>query len=182
MIKSVTITKQDYLDYSQFAVKRLCKPKNQKSSGFLKNMIIWFVLTVSFMAVFQIKSVSFSDFHWQSALITAVPFSIFLIAFLYNINKFKKLSIPNENGVMIGDKTIELQSDGINEINHLGSCFYKWEAIEAIEEHKGDLYIFVDKLLALIIPANSFASEAEKDELKAIVQKYVTSCSSSFVN
>ena len=173
MIKTVTITKQDYLGYSDFAVKRLCAPKNQKSSGFLRNMVIWFLLTVTFMAVFQIKSVSFSDFHWQSALITAIPFSIFLVAFLYNINKFKKLSTPNENGVMIGEKTIEFQSGGINETNHLGSCFYKWDAIEAIEENKGDLYIFVDKLLALIIPANSFESEAEKDELKALVQKYV---------
>jgi len=173
MIKSVTITKQDFMDYSQFAVKRLCKPENPKSSEFIKNMLIWFVITVIFMTVFQIKSVSFSDFHWQSGLIVAVPFSIFLFAFLYNINKFKKLSIPNENGVMIGEKTIEFQTDGINETNHLGSCFYKWEAVESIEEHKGDLYIFVDKLLALIIPANSFATDAEKDELKALVQNYV---------
>jgi hypothetical protein len=173
MIKSVIITKQDFMDYSQFAVKRLCKPENPKSSGFLKNMIVWFVTTLIFMAVFQIKSVSLSDFHWQTALIVAVPFSIFLFAFLYNINKFKKLSIPNENGVMIGEKIIEFKTDGINEINHLGSCFYKWEAVESIEEHKGDLYIFVDKLLALIIPANSFSNEAEKDELKALVQKYV---------
>ena len=176
MIKSVTITKQNFMDYSQFALKRLCNPeapKSPKGSGFLKNMIVWFVTTVIFMAIFQIKSVSFSDFHWQSALIVAVPFSIFLFAFIYNINTFKKLSIPNENGVMIGEKTIEFQTDGIKETNNLGNSFYRWEAVEAIEEHKGDLYIFIDKLLALIIPANSFSSEAEKDELKALVQKYV---------
>ena len=173
MIKTVTITKQDYLEYSDFAVKRLCVPKNQKNSGFLKNMIIWFVLAFAYMMVFQIKPISFSDFHWQSALITAIPFLIFIVAFLYETNKFKKLSIPNENGVMIGEKKLEFQSDGIMETYHLGSCFYKWEAIEAIEENKGDLYIFVDKLLALIIPANSFSSESEKSELKEIVQKYV---------
>lgn len=173
MIKSITITKQIYIDYSQFAVKRLCKPKNQKSTGFLKNMLIWFVLTVIFMTVFQIKPISFVGFHWQSALITAVPFSIFIMAFLYNINKFKKLSIPNDNSVMIGDKTIEFRPDGINEIHRLGHCFYKREAIEAIEEHKGNLYIFVDKLLALIIPADSFASEAERNELKTQIQKYL---------
>lgn len=173
MIKTVNITKQDYLGYSEFALKRLCSPKNTNSASFFKNMIIWCVLTVAFMAIFQIKSVNFSDFHWQSALFTAIPFSIFLVAFLYNINKFKKLSIPNENGVMIGEKTIEFQSDGISETHHLGSCFYKWEALEAIEENKGDLYIFVDKLLALIIPANAFDTDAEKEELKALVNKYL---------
>lgn len=173
MIKSVVITKQNYIDYSQFAVKRLCKPENQKSSGYLKNMILWFGLTVVFMAVFQIKSVSFSDFHWQSGLVVAVPFSICIGAFLYSTNKFKKLSIPNDNGVMIGEKTIEFQPDGINETSNLGRCFYKWEAIEAIEEHKGNLYIFVDKLFALIIPANSLSDEDEKEQLKAFLQKYV---------
>ena len=62
---------------------------------------------------------------------------------------------------MIGEKTIDYHSDGINETNHLGSCFYKCNAIEAIVENKGDLYIFVEKLLAVIIPANSFENEAE---------------------
>ena len=172
MIKSVTITKQNYIDYSQFAVARLCKPKNRKSSGLLKNMILWCVLTLVFLAIFQVKSISFSDFHWQSGLIAAVPFSIFLLAYLYNINTLKKLSLPNENGVIIGEKKLAFQSDGIYETHHLGTCFYKWTAVEAIEEYHGDLYIFVDKLVALIIPANSFADEQEKNELKALVKNY----------
>lgn len=173
MIKNITITKQDYLEYSKFAVSRLCNAKSKASSSFLKNMIIWFVLAVTFMSVFQLKSIRFNDFHWQSALITAIPFSILLIVFLYNINKFKRLSIPNDNGLVIGKKSLEFQADGITEINTLGHCFYKWEAVEVIEEYKGNVYIFVDKLSALIIPANSFASEAEKDELKAFVQKFL---------
>ena len=173
MIKSINITKQNYLDYSDFAVKRLLKSETKKGSGFLKNMILWFVLAVIFMTVFQIKSIPFSSFHWQSALITATPLVIFIFAFLFNINKFKRLAIPKEDGLMLGNKTIEFQSEGINEINSFGHCFYKWEIVDALEENKGNIYIFVDKVLALIIPSESFSTSVEKEELKLLVQKYV---------
>ncbi|GAA58734.1 hypothetical protein P20652_0591 [Pseudoalteromonas sp. BSi20652] len=173
MIKSITVTKKNYTDYADFAIKRLCTPQGKKGLGFIKNVIVWFVTTVVFMTIFQVESIRLSNFHWPSGLIVAVPFLIFIIVFLYNINKLKKQSIPNENGVMIGDKTIEFQADGICETNHLGRYFYKWQAVEATEENKGDLYIFIDKLLALIIPASTFTNEAEKEELKALIKAHI---------
>ena len=175
MIKSINITEKNYLDYSDFALKRLFKDKSKvkQTRGFLKNMIVWLVVTVIFMAIFQIKSIHFASFHWQSSLVTAAPFVILIVVFLFNIKKCKRLSIPKENGLMIGSKTIEFQSEGINEINSFGHCFYKWEIVEALEENKGDIYIFVDNLLALIIPSESFSTESEKEELKMLVQKYV---------
>ncbi|MBD0411909.1 YcxB family protein [Pseudoalteromonas distincta] len=173
MIKSITVTKKNYTDYADFIIKKLCAPKDNKGLGFIKNMIVWFVLAVVIMTFFQVESIRLSDFHWPSGLIVAVPFLILIIVFLYNNHKLKEQSIPNENGVMIGDKTIEFQADGIRETNHLGSYFYKWQAVEAMEENKGDLYIFVDKLLALIIPASTFTNEAEKEELKAFIKAHI---------
>ncbi|QQM64254.1 YcxB family protein [Pseudoalteromonas sp. LC2018020214] len=173
MIKSITVTKKNYTDYADFAIKRLCTPQGKKDSGVIKNVIVWFVITVVFMTIFQVESIRLSDFHWPSGLIVAVPFLILIIVFLYNNHKLKEQSIPNENGVMIGNKTIEFQADGIRETNHLGSYFYKWQAVEAMEENKGDLYIFVDKLLALIIPASTFTNEAEKEELKAFLKAHI---------
>jgi hypothetical protein len=175
MIKSINITKQNYLDYSRFAIKRLVKPKleEKKNSGFLKNLIVWFLVTVIFMAFFQIEHNYFVNFHWQSSLFTAIPFAILIIVFLINLQKSKLLCIPNENGSIIGNKTIEFLPEGINEINSFGHSFYRWEVVEAIEENKGNIYIFVDKLLALIIPSESFTTSEEKEELKVLIQKYV---------
>ena len=89
------------------------------------------------------------------------------------MRKLRQSSTPNENGLMLGEKTIEFATAGITEINPLGRCFYKWESVEALAENNGDLYIFLDKLLALIIPASSFSSDIEKAELQSIVKKYV---------
>jgi hypothetical protein len=172
MIKIINISKEDYLKYSNYAAKRLWKSKN-KSSGFLRNMIAWFFLAIGFMFIFQIKATTFESFHWQSAAIAIAPFLIFIVSYYLNVRKFKMLCIPNENGLMIGKKTIEVNSEGITETNPLGNCFYRWEAIEAIEEHEGNIYMFVDNLLALILPPESFTSEEEKDEFKELIKKYV---------
>ena len=173
MIKTITVTKTDYLNFTTYAFKRLCTSQPKGSTGFIKNMIIWFILTIAFMFVFQIDAISLSRFHWPSAAIAALPFVVFIAAYSRNMHKLRQSSTPNENGLMLGEKTIEFGIDGITEINPLGNCFYKWECVESVEENNGDLYIFLDKLLALIIPACSFSSDTEKAELQSIVKKYV---------
>jgi hypothetical protein len=172
MTRTINISKEDYLKYSSYALKRLWKSKN-KSSGFLRNMIVWFFLAIVFMFVFQIKATTFDSFHWPSAAIAIAPFLIIIVVYYLNMRRLKMLCIPNENGLMIGEKTIEVNAEGITETNPLGNCFYRWKAIEAIEEHEGDIYIFVDNLLALILPSESFSSEEEKDQFKGLVKKYV---------
>lgn len=173
MIKTIKVTEKDYLNYTDYAFKRLCLPQQKNGSGFIKNMIIWCILAIAFMFIFQIDSISLSSFHWPSAAIVAFPFVVFIVAYYINMRKLRKSSIPNENGLMLGEKTIEFGDEGITEINPLGKCFYKWESIEALEENNGDLYIFLDKLLAIIIPSASFSSDIEKANFQAIVKKYV---------
>ncbi|WP_417705667.1 YcxB family protein [Rheinheimera aquimaris] len=173
MIKTITVTKTDYLNFTNYAFKRLCTPQPKGGIGFIKNMIIWCVLTIAFMFVFQIDSISLSSFHWPSAAIAALPFVVFIVAYYINMRKLRQSSIPHENGLMLGEKTIEFATAGITEINPLGRCFYKWESVESVEDNSGDLYIFLDKLLALIIPASSFSSDIEKAELQSILKKYV---------
>ena len=180
MIKSINVTEKNFLDYYDFALKRLpkvnpikAKPRVNQAKSYLKSVIVWTVLAVIIMTIFKSESVNFSSFHWQSSLVTAAPFILIIFAILFYMNKYRLLSIPKENGLMLGSKTIEFQSDGINETNSFSHCFYKWEIVEALEENKGDIYIFLDKLFALIIPSESFSTEAEKEELKVLVRKYI---------
>lgn len=170
MIKSINVTKKNYLDYSNFAIKRLSDPNNKKSAGLLKNIIVWCVLTVAIMTVFQMKPISFANFHWPSALATAFPFVVAAIAFFINVQKFKRLAIPKNNGLMLGNRTIEFNREGLTDTNELGVSFYKWRAVEDVVENEGNIYIFVDNLLAQIIPAESFNTEQERVELIQLVK------------
>ncbi|RUO38613.1 hypothetical protein CWE13_02920 [Aliidiomarina shirensis] len=173
MIKTIRVTKTDYLNFANYAYKRLCPPQAKGGIGFIKSMIMWCILAIAFMFAFQINSLSISSFHWPSAAMAAIPFVVFIFAYANNMRKLHQSSIPNENGLMLGEKTIEFGTDGITEINTLGKCFYKWESVESVEDNNGDLYIFLDKLLALIVPASSFSSDIEKAELHSIMKKYV---------
>jgi len=74
--------------------------------------------------------------------------------FVYNLITIMKLSAPNE---------------GIHEINPFGSCFYKWEAVESVEDNCGDVYIFLDKLAGFIIPSDAFESQIEEEKLISIL-------------
>lgn len=77
---------------------------------------------------------------------------------------------PKQNGPMIGAKKLSLNEEGIYEENALGHSYYQWQAVESIEENKGDIYIFVDTVLALIIPTQTFESAIEKEEFISFVK------------
>ncbi|WP_404408120.1 YcxB family protein [Pseudidiomarina marina] len=170
MVKTININEKDYLAYTTYAFKRLSGSQQQKGAAFIKTVAIWCILAIAFMFMFRINSISLSSFHWPSAALTTLPFMAFIIVYFVNMHKLQKSSIPNENGMILGEKTIEFKSEGIIEIGSLSKCFYKWESIGSLEENNGDIYLFVDKLIALIIPARYFSSDVEKEELKTIVR------------
>ncbi|MFA0709002.1 YcxB family protein [Vibrio sp. 10N.222.48.A3] len=173
MIKSIKITKKNYLDFSGFALKRLSSSQESTKKNFIKSMMIGFFIAVFFMSVaINIGRVNFSSFHLQTFLMTMILIFILFSGFIYNLIKIRELSVPNEGGIIIGDKTIELTEEGIHEVNPFGSCFYKWEAVESVEDNSGDVYIFVDKLAALIIPSDSFESQIEEEKLVLLIKKY----------
>lgn len=121
----------------------------------------------------QIDKVDLEKLHWPSAVIGAAPFLLLLCAYLFNVSKFKKLTIPNENGIVLGGKTLEFTPDGIKENSSLGHSFFAWTSVEEITENKGNIYIFIDKLYAVIVPASAFNAVEEAEEFKALIEKYV---------
>lgn len=74
---------------------------------------------------------------------------------------------------MIGPKEFEISSDGIKEIHPYGHNFYNWDVVEQIEEVNGSIYVFVDKVLALIFNPESLKSDERKEEILRELNKYV---------
>jgi hypothetical protein len=170
--KKISISKECYLEFSAYAIKRVCAPKSS-SKSFWFNLILWCALTIIIMTIMQIDKVDLEKLHWPSAVIGAAPFLLLLCAYLFNVSKFKKLTIPNENGIVLGGKTLEFTPDGIKENSSLGHSFFAWTSVEEITENKGNIYIFIDKLYAVIVPASAFNAVEEAEEFKALIEKYV---------
>ena len=74
---------------------------------------------------------------------------------------------------MIGPKEFEISTDGIKEIHPYGYNFYNWNVVEQIEEVNGSIYVYVDRVLALIFNPESFKSNEHKDEILRELKKYI---------
>lgn len=164
MIKEITVTKEDFIKYSKFACSRLTQPKVKISRPFSMNLVIWFVVSLALFMFIQSRGFPLPNFHWPSALATSVPFLIFIFAFFAYLNKIEKGSIPKENGLMLGFRTIEINESGIKDFNHLGTSTYNWEALEEIVTHEGNVYLFLDTILAQIIPSSAFETKSDMEE------------------
>lgn len=171
LIKEITVTTEDFKKYSKFAFARLLPPK---ASGWRYNtisLVVWFIVAVVFITIFKSQGFSLSKFHWPSGLAAALPFAIFISAFAYNFKKIEKRSLPKQNGLMLGKRTIKIDESGITDTSRLGISTYSWDALDVIEEHKGNVYLFVDTMLAQIIPSSAFNSRSEMEEFIDHIEK-----------
>ena len=109
--------------------------------------------------------VDLNFFHLPSAIITAVPFLLYIGFMVFYTKKARKLAIPKDDGLLLGNKEIEINETGITEINNFGTAYYKWDAVESVEEFNGNVYLFFDPMLGYIFPGACFKDDEERKEL-----------------
>ena len=160
----VNVTKEEFLTYSRYACSRLVSPKSSNNKNFLVNFIIWFCLAFGFFSLLNYFNIKLSHFHRPSAILAAIPFLIFAFYFMRNVKKIEQGSIPNDNGLVVGKRRLEFGEEGIKDTCELGHFYYKWKAVQDIVSNNGSIYLFIDGLLAQIVPKSSFKDESEHNE------------------
>ena len=145
----VETSKADYDAFYAYTASKVLK--SYTWIPILKNVLLWLVLAFSCMSFFRFQSGGIEKKLFFSVLTLSIPF--FVYVFLSKLMEIKvaQYFTPNENGIMIGPKDFELSSDGIKEVHPYGYNFYNWDAVEKIEEVNGSIYVFVDKVLALVL-------------------------------
>ena len=171
MIYTVNTKKKDYDAFYAYVAKKLMKPYFWLY--FLKNLFLWMIMGVFFMSFFQYLSGDSSKYFFHAVLMIGIPFFIFLLLSNVINQKLVKCFHPNPDGIMLGSKQFEITEDGIKETHLYGNSFYKWTVVNSIEELDGTVYVFVDKVLALIFTPESFETSESKEELITAVKKYV---------
>jgi hypothetical protein len=162
--KQVTVTAEDYVKFCSVAYNRVTKKVHNKWS-FLKNFLIWCITTIVMMIIFQLMDFSLTPFHKPTAFLVATPL-VLLIALLQSIFKnIQKSARPGEDSILIGQRTVEFSDEGFVQKDELNVSFIKWSALKELYEDGGDLYLFIDKALAFIIPASTFENDAERATL-----------------
>lgn len=95
--------------------------------------------------IFRSYTTQLSDFHWPTAIVLLLVFVLFVGVFMYQMNQIQKSSVPYEDGVLLAPKELIFDDEGINDKTEYGTNIYQWQAVRRIEEHKGHIYIFLDK-------------------------------------
>lgn len=159
MLIHATVMEEDYKQYLKYVYKHL----NQRGSISKKEQIgIGIFLIMVFVALEKIISFPISDLHIPTLLTISMPLILFLILFIYFIVKFQRNSMPKKDGIILGDKNLNLTDDGIEETSKYGRLFCKWCAVESVCEDKGNVYIFLDTTVAIILPESTFTNPDDR--------------------
>lgn len=171
MYIKVETTKADYdAFYSHIASKVLT---SHCWIPVLKNLLLWLVLAFSFLCFFKFYSNEIGKQVFLSVLTVSVPFFIYVVLNKVMEAEAAKYFVPNENGIMIGPKEFEILPEGIKEVHPYGYNFYHWNVVEKIEEVNGSVFVYVDKMLALIFNPQSFESADAKAKFIEALKQYV---------
>ncbi len=69
--------------------------------------------------------------------------------------------LPREDGATLGEHTLEVGEEGFHVEGRSGRSFVKWTAVVEVRETREHVFLFVDRMLAYVVPKRAFASTAE---------------------
>jgi hypothetical protein len=167
----VTTTKADYDAFYAYTASYLTK--SYCWIPMLKNIFLWIVLAFTFMSFFQFQGDKIDNQVFFSVLTVSISFLSYVALCKFMEIKVSQCFTPNENGMMVGPKEFEIGPDGIKETHPFGHNFYNWDVVEKVEEVNGSVYVFVDKVLAIIFPPESFGSVEFKEEVLVRLKQHV---------
>lgn len=174
----IKLTEQDYVKFVTLAVKRAC----QKHSGALDenslrtaviNLVLWCCIAIVFVSIFQSLGGKEWKLDWISVGIGALPLIVLNGIVQYNLRTQQKRCMPRENGTTFSPKRMEISEQGITETSETTTSFYAWSCVDEMVDEDGDIYIFLDTVVAHIIPATAFQSDAHQQQFKSLVDGYL---------
>lgn len=158
------------MEFSEYAVNRAYCEKT-KSTGFVRGLVLWLAIFLVFFIGFYLNA-QHGGFDWYSAGVGALLPTILLVSFVVTMQRMRNACQPQEGGNILRPKTLELTDHGLRWADEYQECLYGWNGVQAVDEHQGNVYVFLDNAVGLIIPASSFADDAERGDFVAQIQHH----------
>lgn len=153
----ISLQKEDWKRYQSYIEKAHLKQQNTWMNSFWVNMLVWMVIAIIFMTIFQ----NFSNFHWPTAISVAVFFVLIFAFFLFNMLKIRKAFEPLENGVFCGKHKFTFTGKGIASEGKGYEGNHSWEIVKKIERAPGMILIYLDTANAYVFPESKLDNPDE---------------------
>lgn len=99
-------------------------------------------------------------------------FLSFYYLFAMFLRKNSNSTMFHPDGTFCREKTYTITPEGLSTHCSLENSFTKWEAVHKIAEHDGLFLLYVDNIIAFIIPKRSFKTIEEADHFIKQARSY----------
>ncbi|MBI3201482.1 MAG: YcxB family protein [Myxococcales bacterium] len=81
--------------------------------------------------------------------------------------------LPRDDGATLGRHQIELCEEGFHVEGRSGRAFVRWSAVVELLEVEAHVFLYVDRMMAYVIPKRAFASPGECARFVDFAKKHV---------
>lgn len=156
-IKRVTVqtSEKDFRESTRILSAPICNSQ----SYILMISIAISVITLGFISDYINESEVLDDFvkSW-SCLIIPVIFLIQFICTFYFLMRYANIQYLDEKGSFLRPHKISIDAKGIDSESKYSRGFIDWRAVIEITDNNEFLLIYLDKMVALVIPKRCFKS------------------------
>ncbi len=170
----LSISESDFLEFYRYTLKsaKSRSEKHEKSNFavlFLSSIAVGVVLSL----VLNRFNISFQIFSPPVIVSVVVIVFVFLVFLFLSLKKMQRNTMPRNEGVILGDQSLELDDKGVCLEKDGYTSFVKWEKVISLEESESSFYIFVDTIAAYIVPKRVFDSGNAQGEFCSFVKSQV---------
>lgn len=152
----VDITRQDYVDFNKFHFMK---------TGF-KKTILTYLIALILMELYLNKD----GFNLFATLFSSILFILVCWFLTYNrLNKTKK--IPIDNGSFLGETEFDFLEDKILYKKYNSEGNVSWSTIKSFNEGKNAFYLYIDSIVAYVIPKRFFLNKEEMIAFQNLVER-----------
>jgi hypothetical protein len=168
------ISQKDFEAYQHYVVAALSSgtaPGKQKFSYL--NFCFLVIYAAYFVFLLEFYGGEHQSFDWVTGGTAAFPFLVLIIYFLVVSARQMRSYMPLENGVVLGSHIYEVGESGIGEQAKSYSSFTEWGAVKSLAVNQDHIYLFLDTMVAHIIPKRSFADQTEENEFVSFANRKI---------
>jgi hypothetical protein len=159
------LSKQDYTAYIKFVQRRVCRlariPLSWRAVAWVL-LVPLFVLVIRLLETDLIRELLPVSVDTSFAAFVAIVFVGYFVFYFKTLNKRIISMMVTEGGPFLGDFSLEWVSDGFVVRGQHTKTKFDWDAIQAVEENEGYIFILIDNAAGLVIPKSAFSLPQEK--------------------
>ena len=170
----INLTKDSFVAFQEYTIKRTCNSSSMKWMLSLYSMWYWILLGFFAIQIYFVYKRDICSDYLNLNMGLASLIILFISATIWQRLSQRILikSAATDDGTVLGQWKVSISESEITESNDKCSASYRWIAIESVEKDGKNLYVFTDKVIALIFPLDQI-----NDDIEAEIRKNVTSAS-----